>query len=394
MKRSKYLNLRTVLAVALLITAASAMSRPRLTPLANGGLSVDIDLCNIIFDHRGRITNQSRYCDDRDVFEARNAFQQHKNNQGGWGGGPGSIGQEVTCESHSNQYQFCRIDIPHSADVQLLRRLSSSSCTPQQDWGYQRDGIWVDHGCRAIFQIVSEGRPGHLPGNLPGSVLQQVTCESNSNRYQFCRVDMARNAEVRLARKLSSSSCTQGRDWGYQRDGIWVDHGCRAIFDVYRVGGSPGYPGGGHPPGNVGQEITCESRNNRYQFCRIDVPRRAEIRIVRRLSSSGCVIDKDWGFQGDGVWVNNGCRGVFRVVLDGGPGHIPGAGRPDTLITCESRDNRYQFCPASIPRHALVKVRDRLSRTSCVMGVNWAYQTDGIWVKDGCRAVFEVELPR
>ncbi len=37
--------------------------------------------------------------------------------------------------------------------------------------------------------------------------------------------------EVQLVRKLSViSSCDYGRDWGYQRHGIWVHHGCQAEF--------------------------------------------------------------------------------------------------------------------------------------------------------------------
>ena len=38
--------------------------------------------------------------------------------------------------------------------VQLLKQRSDSACRQGYSWGYDRRGIWVDHGCRADFQIV------------------------------------------------------------------------------------------------------------------------------------------------------------------------------------------------------------------------------------------------
>ncbi len=39
---------------------------------------------------------------------------------------------------------------------------------------------------------------------------------------------------VTMQRKLSQSACQRGADWGVDRDGIWVDKGCRAVF-AYKV---------------------------------------------------------------------------------------------------------------------------------------------------------------
>ena len=49
------------------------------------------------------------------------------------------------------------------------------------------------------------------------------------------RLTVAPNIEgerVRLLDRLSDSPCTQGRSWGYNRHEIWVDNGCRAVFEV------------------------------------------------------------------------------------------------------------------------------------------------------------------
>ena len=37
---------------------------------------------------------------------------------------------------------------------------------------------------------------------------------------------------VRLHKQLSREACVQGVSWGFDRDGIWVDQGCRAEFVV------------------------------------------------------------------------------------------------------------------------------------------------------------------
>ena len=37
---------------------------------------------------------------------------------------------------------------------------------------------------------------------------------------------------VQLNRQLSRTPCTEGYTWGYDRNAIWVDRGCRAEFLV------------------------------------------------------------------------------------------------------------------------------------------------------------------
>jgi hypothetical protein len=58
-------------------------------------------------------------------------------------------------------------------------------------------------------------------------------------------------------------------------------------------------------------------------------------------------------------------------------------------VTCESRDNRYNFCNANL-RHADVDIQRQISRTSCRYGQNWGWNSGGIWVNDGCAAVFSI----
>ena len=55
-----------------------------------------------------------------------------------------------------------------------------------------------------------------------------ITCESFGGSYKYCRVNT--DNQVYIERRISMNGCVHGRDWGYDRRGIWVDNGCRAEF--------------------------------------------------------------------------------------------------------------------------------------------------------------------
>src|SRR5579859_78644 len=81
---------------------------------------------------------------------------------------------------------------------------------------------------------------------VPRAAAQQsVTCESNDGNRRYC----GRYApdQVVLQRQVSSSACVRDRSWGVDRQGLWVDRGCRAIFAV-RNYGYPDGPGAGPGP--------------------------------------------------------------------------------------------------------------------------------------------------
>src|SRR5260370_19192626 len=59
---------------------------------------------------------------------------------------------------------------------------------------------------------------------------QIVRCSSDDGRKQFCQADTRYG--VTMVKQVSGAPCEQGRSWGYNDRGIWVDHGCRAEFAV------------------------------------------------------------------------------------------------------------------------------------------------------------------
>jgi hypothetical protein len=74
----------------------------------------------------------------------------------------------------------------------------------------------------------------------PGPALQSVTCESNNGNRQYCGGYMSN--QISFQRQISNSPCIRNQSWGVDRQGLWVDRGCRAVFTV-RMGG----PGWMHP---------------------------------------------------------------------------------------------------------------------------------------------------
>ena len=61
------------------------------------------------------------------------------------------------------------------------------------------------------------------------------------------------DGRARLVKKKSEASCDEARDWGQRGDRVWVDHGCRANFEVVRYGGGPG-------GGSTGQRQRAEAQ--------------------------------------------------------------------------------------------------------------------------------------
>jgi len=83
------------------------------------------------------------------------------------------------------------------------------------------------------------------PPQRPGSAIR---CESRNNGRNYCAADT--RGGVTLVRQVSQAECVQGRTWGFDARGLWVDRGCRADFQVYPYNGTPnwGNPGPGHRP--------------------------------------------------------------------------------------------------------------------------------------------------
>jgi hypothetical protein len=296
----------------------------------------------------------------------------------------------IVCESPNGQQSFCRADTQRG--VQLVREISRNRCFEGRTFGYEEDGIWISGGCAAEFEIGRGGAtvsgPGYGPGSGqgqggPGYQDQVVTCESRDGRRAYCEFDT--RGGVALVRQTSRSECIEGQTWGYDQRGVWVDRGCRAEFELRSSGGnyppqgSPQYPPQGGP--GVGQylgRLECRSEGGRQQICPADIGRN-RVELTRQISRGPCVQGQSWGYDQRGIWVSNGCRGEFAVVL----------APPPRIVACDSVKKRRQYCPANTVYG--VQLSRQLSRAACTEGYSWGYDRNAIWVDQGCRAEFLVE---
>ncbi|KRE84715.1 hypothetical protein ASG75_12525 [Rhodanobacter sp. Soil772] len=160
----------------------------------------------------------------------------------------------IRCESINGKFNRCAVPW---RDARLVRQESKGACIREESWGVDRQGLWVDRGCRGLFAASSgrgdyrdertgygddsrygdrddgNRRGGWQPG--PGWDRQiRLQCDSNKKRYQMCQVDVGRRGRVRLVRQMSDARCSEGYSWGWNRAGVWVNHGCRGQFVVDR----------------------------------------------------------------------------------------------------------------------------------------------------------------
>jgi hypothetical protein len=204
----------------------------------------------------------------------------------------------VKVESRSMERVYKRTST--RGGVRLSRQLSREACVEGVSWGFDRDGIWVDKGCRAQFET---GSPEDAHAPATGRV---VTVESLGAQREYRHVST--RGGVRLRRQLSRDACVEGRTWGFDRDGIWVDQGCRAEFEI---GGSSDGGGGGASFFGGPKTVKVESKGMARQYKRTST--KGGVRLRKQLSREACVEGVSWGFDRDGIWVDQGCRAEFEV---------------------------------------------------------------------------------
>ncbi len=147
--------------------------------------------------------------------------------------------------------------------------------------------------------------------------------------------------------------------------------------------------------------IRCESRDGRTERCETYG---GNAQLVRQLSNTPCIRGRSWGTDSWGVWVSSGCRAEFRVDsgygynngyddnsygygsdYGSGYGSDYGYGSSSGAFRCESRDGRTERCNSYGGRAQFVR---QLSNTPCVRGQSWGSDSRGVWVSNGCRALF------
>jgi hypothetical protein len=221
----------------------------------------------------------------------------------------------------------------------------------------------------------------------------RLRCESGAGGENFCaaRID----GGARLVNSYGSTQCREGSTWRYDSRGIYVRNGCRGEFAYRTTGGGPGWNNGGWNEASV--EVRCNSNDGREQFCPVD---NRGVTLRKQESRAPCVEGESWRADRRGVYVRNGCRGVFEARQrngggndwGGGGGWGAGGGAP-YQIKCQSIGGRWGACPVDID--GPVRLVKKESHADCIRGWTWGVMgREAIWVSNGCRAIFEVQNGR
>src|SRR5262245_47342851 len=96
-------------------------------------------------------------------------------------------------------------------------------------------------------------------------------------------------------------------------------------------------PSGGQAPPSGGQAanlVACSSQLGQRIQCAVDTS--AGVALVRSRGAAPCLFGDTWGFDASGIWVSDGCSGVFLVgrvsqvqtteVKQSAPAYVPNAG--------------------------------------------------------------------
>jgi hypothetical protein len=76
----------------------------------------------------------------------------------------------VRCESGwFGSYKRC--NLPTFGGVELMREFSNRRCERGDTWGWDREGIWVDDGCRAEFRVFNDRRHDRRRGDNGAAVV-------------------------------------------------------------------------------------------------------------------------------------------------------------------------------------------------------------------------------
>ncbi|KAK6190285.1 hypothetical protein SNE40_002191 [Patella caerulea] len=104
--------------------------------------------------------------------------------------------------------------------------------------------------------------------------------------------------------------------------------------------------------------------------------------VLKRKSRSTCTFGSSYGFHGNTVWVNNGCRADFRVCYKA----------TWVLVICSSEHFRPAMCP--IPtggkRIVALDLYKKISRSACRLNQSFYLRGNAVRVVDGCRGLFKV----
>ncbi|MGH9464334.1 MAG: DUF3011 domain-containing protein [Thermoanaerobaculia bacterium] len=122
--------------------------------------------------------------------------------------------------------------------------------------------------------------------------------------------------------------------------------------------------------------VSCSSEDARLRECPLQAPGRVE--LARRESRADCVEGFSWGYSPNSVWVDRGCRAVFRVSPVAGSGGGWGSNEPERArAACLDRARREGLrvsrITATSDRGSAIDVLMQLERTGILTEIACRY---------------------
>jgi hypothetical protein len=198
------------------------------------------------------------------------------------------LGSSVLCESRHRQLNRCKADTRGGVLVEDV----GYGCEIDRTWGFDAEGVWVSGRCEASFRV------GVAP--YDGRTLRCDWIQDGPRR--FCAFDTT--GGVVLEASTGSAACLYGETWGLADGGVWVDRGCSGLFraDTLRTSGAFGAPP---------VTLACGSAQGEEDFCAAG----GTLNATLLTDSSGrCVEKVTWRSGAHGVWVSDGCAGLFQIT--------------------------------------------------------------------------------
>ncbi len=163
------------------------------------------------------------------VVSACSAFAQQNNLQGNIQGGGlpifyENVRETVVCSSNRYDTVTCPLRGELIGGF-LTHQISRSACTLNSTYFIQGNSIVVSNGCRAQFTVDLRVQ------RAPIARSQTVQCSSNRRDYVTCNLGVYA-ANVVLIKQDSKTACILNSTYGVVGNAMWVDKGCRGVFNV------------------------------------------------------------------------------------------------------------------------------------------------------------------
>jgi hypothetical protein len=264
------------------------------------------------------------------------------------------------------------------SSMKVKDKKSDSKCVEKDSFGFVHNQVWVDKGCRAVFDICYEGSDNMCEDIELKCGLDHVVEKAQSVTCMKIKKDYMNDACWTLNKP----------EFGFKGNKIYAGSKCHALFTVCYKPYPLAVPS---CPAKETQTKCIEKQVNsweyKYKIVAVDgADVVTSMRIYKKHSDSHCTLHKSYGFKGNNLWVNHGCRATFTICYN-----------RDLRSKCIEKPVDswgYKYYKTNVDGaqkiHSMTLVTKR-SKADCKVKDSFGFDNDGqVWVDKGCRATFSI----